>query len=100
MSNGLKQYNEFSLSQAMSKMIDDNGMRRKYNELEIRDAWDQVCGTMIANHTKSVRLQRKKIWVKIESAPLRQELSYRKEDLVQKMNEQLGHSLIEDIVIE
>lgn len=100
MSEKNKQRNEFNLRDAMSKMIDDNGMRRQFNELEIKRAWDDVGGLMITKHTKSLRLQRKKVWVKIDSAPLRQELSYRKDDLLQKMNERLGRSFIEDIIIE
>ena len=84
----------------MGKMVDDTGMRGKFTEMEVASAWDAVCAGLIAKHTISVRLQRSKVWVKVDSPPLRQELSYMKEGLISKLNDHLGKEVVLDMIIE
>ena len=56
-------------------------------------------GTVVNNYTTEIKLRRKKLYVSISSAPLRQELSYGKEKIIKMFNEELGGDYIEDVII-
>ena len=94
-----KTSNELSLKEAMDRMVDKKGLRRGIDQLEVEAAWDKVFTGLIAKHTNSITLSRGKLTVKVDSAPLRQELSYMRVDMVSKLNEALGRELIEEIVL-
>jgi len=84
----------------MGHLIDAFGMREKMDELDIASAWDNVVGGMVARHTVSVRLRRGKLTVRVDSAPLRHELSYMREALKEILNKRAGRVVVEEIVLE
>lgn len=96
----MKKRNEQSLGDAIGHLIDATGMREKMDELDITTAWDEVVGGMIARHTVTVRLRRGKLAVKVDSAPLRQELTYMREALKEILNRRAGRPVIREIVLE
>lgn len=95
-----KRSNEQSLSQAMDQLIDAFGMREKMDELDISTAWDQIVGAMVARHTMSLRLRRGKLVVRVDSAPLRQELSFMREALKEILNRRAGRVVVEEIILD
>jgi predicted nucleic acid-binding Zn ribbon protein len=84
----------------MRHLIDAFGMREKMDELDITTAWDDVAGPMIARHTKGIRLYRGKLHVKVDSAPLRQELTYMRETLREILNRRAGREVVQEIMLE
>jgi predicted nucleic acid-binding Zn ribbon protein len=84
----------------MGHLIDAFGMREKMDELDIASAWDNVVGGMVARHTVSVRLRRGRLTVRVDSAPLRHELSYMREALKEILNKRAGRVVVEEIVLE
>lgn len=84
----------------MSHLIDAFGMREKMDELDITTAWDDVVGPMIARHTMSVRLRKGKLRVRVDSAPLRQELTYMRDALKEILNRRAKRNVVEEIVLE
>lgn len=81
-------------------MVDKKGLRPGIDQLEVEAAWDKVCAGLIAKHTTALNLKRNKLRVRVDSAPLRQELSYMKTDLQEKVNAYLGRELIKEIILE
>jgi len=96
----VKKRNEQSLGDAIGLLIDATGMREKMDELDIASAWDEVVGGMVARHTVTIRLRRGRLVVKVDSAPLRQELSYMRTALIEILNRRAGRSVIREIVLE
>jgi len=70
------------------------------DELDITAAWDHVVGPMVARHTVTVRLVRGRLSVKVDSAPLRQELTYMREALKEVLNRRAGRPVVQEIVLE
>ena len=95
----MKRRNELSLGEAITHLIDAGGMREKMDELDITSWWDEVVGGMIARHTQRIALRRGKLTVFVDSAPLRQELSYMKETLQQALNRRVGREVVKEIVL-
>jgi predicted nucleic acid-binding Zn ribbon protein len=84
----------------MDHLIDAFGMREKMDELDISTAWDQIVGAMVARHTMSLRLRRGKLVVRVDSAPLRQELSFMREALKEILNRRAGRTVVEEIILD
>lgn len=95
-----KRSNEQSISEAMDSLVDAFGMREKMDELNISTAWDQIVGAMVARHTMSLRLRRGKLVVRVDSAPLRQELSFMREALKEILNKRAGRIVVEEIILD
>jgi predicted nucleic acid-binding Zn ribbon protein len=96
----MKRSNEQSLKQAVDRLVDACGMREKMDELDITTQWDKVVGAMVARHTVQVRLRRGKLVVRLDSAPLRQELSYMRESLAEVLNQRAGRPVVKEVVLE
>lgn len=95
----MKKRNDVSLGEAITGMVNELGLRPKIDELDTISAWDHVAGGMIARHTRDIRLRSGRLYIKVDSAPLKQELSYRKEELVKSLNERLARSVVSEIVL-
>lgn len=94
-----KPNNEMTLKQALQAMIEHYRLRGKLNQSRIKSLWAQLMGPSIAGYTKEIRLFKNKLYITIESAPLRQELSYGREKIRKMLNEKLGGEYIEEVVI-
>jgi len=68
-------------------------------ETRLIENWPAVCGPMIASHTSGLSVKDKILFVKVDSAALRQELQYRKETILKLLNRSANRELIKDIVL-
>ncbi len=80
-------------------MIEAYGLREKLDELDIASWWDEVAGGPIARHTVSVTLRRGHLHVRVDNAPLRQELGYMKDRLAELLNERCGRAAVRSVSI-
>jgi predicted nucleic acid-binding Zn ribbon protein len=84
----------------MDHLVDAFGMREKMDELDITTAWDKVVGPMVARHTVAVRLNKGRLFVKVDSAPLRQELTYMRDALKEVLNKRADRAVVQEIILE
>jgi hypothetical protein len=76
-------------------------MQSKLDEVDVVKAWGVVFGMFVEKQTRSLRLQVDgKLWVKLDSGPLKEELMMAKSKMVDLLNEELGRPLIKEIVIQ
>lgn len=95
----MKRRNEQSLAEAIKHLIDGAGIREKMDELDIASWWDEVAGGMVARHTAGITLRRGKLFIRVDSAPLRQELTYMRETITQRLNERAGRAVVQEVVL-
>ena len=72
----------------------------KLKELKLIHSWERLMGKMIAKYTKEIYIKEKKLYIKIDSAPLRHELMYSREKIRTILNEDAGEVLIEDVILK
>jgi predicted nucleic acid-binding Zn ribbon protein len=100
MASHVKRKNELSLAEAIGHLIDGAGMRERMDELDIASWWDEVAGGMVARHTTSIRLRGGRLLVRVDSAPLRHELTFLREQIKERLNERAGRILVDAVVLE
>tara|TARA_R110000868_G_scaffold21846_2_gene90462 strand:+ start:604 stop:894 length:291 start_codon:yes stop_codon:yes gene_type:complete len=88
---------EKPLKQLVDKMLRSYGLGDKLDEMSLVKSWEELVGKMIANHTKEIYFNKGVLFVRLDSSTLRQELSYVKSDLIQRLNEKAGKVMVKDI---
>lgn len=89
--------NERSLKEALEAMVSGLGLREKLDEQELRAAWEDLAGRVIAKHTTELRLRKGVLTVEVDSAPLRQELTYMRGTLIELIDRRFGRRVVEEI---
>lgn len=94
----MSNHNEQSLGDVISEFLNRHNLGPKLDEVRLINAWENVVGKMIAKHTTDLHIQRKSLFVYLDSDALRNELSYTKSLLIRRLNEAVGKEVIKDIV--
>lgn len=93
----MKKSNEILLKDAIEAFLKENKLDTKINETRLIRAWEEVTGKLIARHTIDIYVKNRVLFVKVDAAALREELSYQKSKLLAKLNKSAGVDVIEDI---
>jgi hypothetical protein len=92
------EYNTHKLSELLKVFKDKKGLNEGLNQIEVKRAWREQMGPAIEKYTLKIYLKKHTLFVRLDSAVLREELSYGKSQIIQNLNESLGQELINKIV--
>jgi hypothetical protein len=90
---------ETSLKDALKAMVEAYKLKPHLHQTQIKGLWEAKMGPTIAQYTTEIKLYRKKLFLTITSASLKQELGFGKDKIRDMLNEALGEEAIEDVVI-
>ncbi|MEZ4908338.1 MAG: DUF721 domain-containing protein [Saprospiraceae bacterium] len=97
--NNNKNKNEEKISDTLSKFIANDKIGSKFHQAGINKIWKDVMGDMVDMYTTSIKVNGDKLILSISSGPLKHELAYNKENLINKINERIGSEFIKDVII-
>lgn len=89
--------NEETLGSAITRLLKAYGLEEGYYAAAVVTHWEKMMGPAIARRTQSIKIEKGVLIVKIESAPLRQELSYSKDKIMTTINNELGVPIIKSV---
>ncbi len=89
-----------TVGEAFNELLNTYRLKDKFNEANLINSWGRLMGPAIANRTSEIYIYRKKLYLKLNSAPLKHELSYQKNKLLELLKKEYGDQVIEDIVIK
>jgi len=84
---------------AIQEMLKTYRLDGKMAEVKLVASWEKVMGVMISRHTTEIFIRSKTLFVRLDSAALKNELAYGKEQIVLNLNEEAGSKVIEGVVI-
>jgi predicted nucleic acid-binding Zn ribbon protein len=96
----MRKGNDYKLSEVIKEMIDSYHLTEKLDETNIKEKWEKLCGKVIARHTKRIYINKKNLFVQVDSAALRSELSMAKARLLSTLNKEIGEGIIDDIIFQ
>ena len=82
----------------MKELVEDLGSETRLAEGSIIAAWQDISGRQILTATESVWLEKRKLFVKLNSASWRQELHLQRSAWRDRLNQELGRDAIDEIV--
>ncbi|GAA4212459.1 hypothetical protein GCM10022289_43410 [Pedobacter jeongneungensis] len=94
----MRKPNDVTVKDAISKMLDVYRLRRKFDETSILSIWPEIMGTAIANRTKQIYIHDKKLFLRIESSVIKNELIMVRQGIIQKLNEHAGSEVITEMI--
>lgn len=94
----MRKANDKTLKEAIEQMLNVYKLKRKYDETGIVASWPDLVGKYIANRTKELFVRDKKLFLRLESSVVKNELMMIRSQIIQKVNEEAGTVLIEDVV--
>ena len=90
--------NDRPLRDVLLEVLKKYRLEDQLNETRLIENWKKVTGAMISSHTTNLWVSNKVLYVTVDSGALRQELLYRKEKLIQLLNQSTGMEVINNIV--
>jgi predicted nucleic acid-binding Zn ribbon protein len=94
-----RKYTDNPLKELISDVLRRNGWEHRYQEMEVLRCYREVVGEVIWKKTRESRLHDKTLVLKMDSGPLKQELSYQKTKLMDSINELLGNTVVEKLEV-
>lgn len=91
--------NQSTLKEAISDLLHAYKLDDKLDERKLISSWETLMGKMIAKHTKQIFIKDKILTVKLDSAVLREELSFAKTKMLKMLNEHIGREIVKEIVL-
>ena len=94
-----RKYTDNPLKSLIADILRRNGWQDRYQEMEVLRCYREVVGEVIWKRTRDSRLQGKTLVLRMDSGPLKQELSYQKTKLLDAINEMMGAEALEKVEV-
>lgn len=91
---------ELSIQEAMQQFLKKSRLKSGIQAAQIESIWEELMGTTIAKYTDSIKIIGSTLFITSEVAPLKNELLYQKETIIQRINDALGEKVIKEVVIK
>ena len=92
--------NDQLLGDAIREFLHSYNLEDKLNETKVIQSWGKIVGPMVEKHTHGLYIRNRVLFVKVDSAALRQELSFSRSKIVIALNNEAKSNIIEDIVLK
>ena len=94
----MRKTNDKSLKEAIEQMLNVYKIKRKFDETSIIAHWPELVGKPVANRTKELFISNKKLFLRVESSVIKNELMMMRTQIIDKINEEANTILIEEII--
>jgi predicted nucleic acid-binding Zn ribbon protein len=91
---------EYSIGDALKQFLNQSRLKGSIMALKIDETWEKIMGKTIARYTEKIEIHGQTLYITTHVAPLKQELLYKKERIIELVNEALGEKLIREVVIK
>ncbi|MDB5123974.1 MAG: hypothetical protein JWP94_2103 [Mucilaginibacter sp.] len=94
----MRKANDKSLKEAIEQMMQVYKIKRKYDETGVIANWPDLVGKSVANRTKELFIHDKKLFLRIESSVIKNELMLMRTQIIDKINEDAKGVLVDEII--
>ena len=91
---------EVSIGEALRDFLKKSRLKSGVQAMQIEDAWEKIMGRTIANYTDKIQIINNTLFITTSVAPLKSELIYQREKIIERVNEELGEKVISEVVVK
>jgi hypothetical protein len=91
---------EYSIGEALNHFLSQSRIKCSIQALQIEDVWETIMGKTVSRYTDKLQIVNDTLFITTHVAPLKQELNFQKEKIIQRVNETLGQKVIREIVVQ
>lgn len=88
-----------NISDVIQDYLKEMNLDNKLKEVHVVNSWEQIIGRTIAKATRNIYIKDKKLFLKIDSSVINNELLIIKDGLIKRINEFADEELVKDIVL-
>ena len=88
------------LSSVIKKIVSNPKISDKLENLKIIEIWNEILGNNLQKYIIDSKVYNRKLLVKIKSSTLRNELGFKKTDLINQINKKFGKKIIDEIILK
>ena len=86
------------IGEVIKEMIETYRLGGKLNEVKVIHSWEKIVGEMIAKHTLDLYIKNRRLFVKVDSPALKNELNFSRTEIMEKLNQEAGVKTIDEVV--
>lgn len=80
----MRKPNDITLKEGIGKLLNVYKLKGKFDETSVVSLWPELMGTAIANRTTKIYVSQGKLFIRIESSVIKNELLMVKSGIIQK----------------
>jgi len=88
-----------ALKEIIEDILKESGVDQKLKERELISHWEEIVGRNIARSTTDLAIHDRKLFIKVRSAVVKNELIMIREGLLQELNRRVGDQILDEIII-
>ena len=90
---------ELSIGEALQQFLNKSKLKSGMQAMQIEDVWEKIMGKTVAKYTDKLQIIGSTLFVTTTVAPLKNELLYQKEKIIEMVNKELGEKIIKEVVV-
>jgi len=94
----MRKANDKSLKEAIEQMLNVYKIKKRFEETAVAAHWPELVGKSVANRTKELYIHDKKMFLRIESSVIKNELMLMRTQIINKINDKANEVLVEEII--
>ena len=91
--------NTSTIGEAIRDLLNIYRLQGRFDETQLIDSWERLMGRSIASRTTKLFIKDKKLFVQVNSAPLKNELSLSKPKIIEIFEKEIGKDIIRQVVL-
>ncbi|MBX7141232.1 MAG: DUF721 domain-containing protein [Chitinophagales bacterium] len=95
----MKRSNDQSMKSALDEWLREARLSEKLNERRLISKWEKLFGKTIAKYSRKITVRNRTLYLTVESAPLRQEMLFNKQVMIDRINSEIAEGMIQEIVL-
>ena len=90
---------QLHIGDALKQFLDKSKLKNKIRAVQIESVWVDVMGKTIAKYTDKIEIINNTLFINTAVGPLKNELFYQKDKIIERINEAMGENYIKHVVI-
>lgn len=91
--------NTATVGEAIRDLLNAYRLQNKFDEARLIDSWDRLMGKSISSRTTRLFVKDKKLFVQVNSAPLKNELNLSRAKIIDIFEREVGKDIIREVVL-
>ncbi len=96
----MKRHNDLPISEVLRQWKQNSKFKPMLIQQKLEADWENWFGKIIAKNTSKLYVRDHKLYIQVQSAPIKYEMHLGREKLMQVINEKIGENYFEEIVVQ
>ena len=96
----MRRNNTNIIGQVIKKLMKNSKLSKRLDDLDVLEVWNDIIGKDLEKYVKSTKIIDDKLHVKLRSSIVKNEISYKKTELIQRINNTFNKKVIKDIILK